>query len=154
MSNLARKQLFPPRRNLNNAKVPKLGVKEYSPLYDLPRPFDIIFSLPLDEFHLAKEGLGKMFIRRLFEDSVTVDSRAIFKQWNASYQATSVVSEIPRCSRNVSTGQLKGSELSVLIHSTFPHLVELMQEGTLDFWYHIWQEKQLLPALSQVSNHT
>lgn len=122
-------------RNLRSRQVAKKGIKNNSPMYSIPAPFDVVFSIPLDEFHLIKEGIAKVMIRRLFEDSNTEECRAIFEAWNGSYQATTVFSETPRCSRNISTGKLKGSEMTVLIHSTFPYLIEVMSQGRAPFWY-------------------
>ena len=96
--------------------------------------FNIIFDVVMDEFHLCKEGIAKLMLKRLFEDSQKSECKDIYNEWNNAYQATSVTSEIPRCSRNISTGKLKGSELTALIHSTFPFLLKVMQQGTYSYW--------------------
>lgn len=113
------------------------GVKGSTPLYRLPPGFDIIFSVPLDEFHLVKEGIAKLIVKRLFEDQSTMESRDIFDTWNAAYQNTAVLSEIPRCAHDISTGKLKGSEFTVLIHATFPYLVDVMRWRMLPLWYDV-----------------
>ena len=83
---------------------------------------------------MAKEGVGKLMVKRLLEDCTAAPNKRIYQAWNAAYQATSVFSETPRCSRKISTGKLKGSEMTVLIHGTFPHLIELMDQEAGDVW--------------------
>ena len=118
---------------MNDPTVDARGITGTTPLYRLAN-FNIIFDVVMDEFHLCKEGLAKLMLKRMFEDSTAVECRNIYHEWNNAYQATSVLSEIPRCARNISTGKLKGSELTVLIHSTFPFLIKVMQQGTYKYW--------------------
>ena len=110
------------------------GVKTDTPIYRLPEPFDVVHHIPPEEFHLLKEGLGKLLIKRMLEDSTAEDARTLFKAWNSEYQATAVFHETPRCSRTIATGQLKGSELGVLIFSAFPSLLKLMDDCVGPKW--------------------
>ena len=92
----------------------------------LPAPFDVVFHAPYEEFHLIKEGIGKLLIKRLFEDSKTKTSKAILLQWSSAYESMPVMSETPRCARKIHTGSLKGCELGVIIYSAFPVLVDIL----------------------------
>ena len=47
--------------------------------------------MPIEDLHLLKGGLTKAFIKRLFEDSKTVESRAILEKWSEFYESSSVV---------------------------------------------------------------
>ena len=101
----------------------------------LPPPFDVVFHAPYEEFHLVKEGVGKQIIKRLFEQSKTKASKAIHVKWSSAYEAMAVFTETPRCSRKIHTGSLKGCELGVVIYSTFPVLVDILQTPqTEDHW--------------------
>ena len=111
------------------------GVVTDTPLYRLPEPFDIIYHIPPEEFHLLKEGVGKLLIKRMLEDSKAADAKDLYKAWNKEYMATAVFHETPRSSRAISSAQMKGSELGVLIFSAFPCLLTLMGDLEGPKWY-------------------
>lgn len=103
-------------------------------MYEVPLPFDPIWHCPTEEFHLLKEGLTKMMVKRLFETRSTKESREVFQTWSTLYQGMCVFSETPRYTRNISTSKMKGCELGIIMYSAFPSLVELMVNRKDDFW--------------------
>ena len=121
-------------RSLHDRSFDHKGIVRYSPIYELPAPFNVMWNVPCEEFHLLREGVGKLLLKRLFEDSNTAVSRAIFAQLDAAYQACAVFSETPRCSRKITTAKLKGSELGFLINSAFPYLVKLLSGHAEPHW--------------------
>ena len=90
--------------------------------------------MPPEDFHLNKEGLAKMFIKRLMEETNTVESRAVLEEWNDAYGAAALVYELGRCTRKIATGGFKGSEFGVLLHSAFPCLIDIMSDKAGDHW--------------------
>ena len=106
----------------------------YTVLYELLEPFSIVWSLPPDEFHLVKEGLTKLIVKRLFEDSSTRTSKAIFTRWNMAYELCRVFTESARRTRKIATGSMKGSEFGVLVYSAFPVLVEILEDYEAGHW--------------------
>ncbi len=98
------------------------GIVEYSPLLDLEYPFDIIFDVPADEFHLCKEGLTKQMLVRIFKGTSQAATEVTAKL-NRFYMAMQTFSETPRRSRHVKyVNKFKGSELGVLLLSAMPAL--------------------------------
>ena len=114
-------------RNLHTGLVHLQGVNAYSPLNDVEAPFSIIWSLPLDPFHLIHEGLTKLMVSRLFEQCTAQENQNVLKAWNNAYSKVQVCSEMARRARNVDTGQMKGSELKTVLYVGFPMLLKLMQ---------------------------
>lgn len=110
------------------------GILNDTPLYDLPEPFDIVYSIPTESFHLLQVGIAKQIISRLFEDTSTAESRRIMLAWSTTYQTCAVFTETPRCSRKINTGRMNGSEMGVMVYSAFPSLVQLMKDRILDHW--------------------
>ena len=101
----------------------------------MPAPFSLVWSVPTEEFHLVKEGVGRLIVKRLFEQSKTAEAKEIHAQWSALYEASKVFSEIPRCTRKIATGSLKGAELGVIVYSAFPSLVRMLDNRRGDHWY-------------------
>ncbi len=99
-----------------------------SPLHDVGPPFSIIHSVPLEEFHLLKEGLTKKIMQRLFEQSSTVHSRAIFSLWSEVMIRTPVFSEMSRRSGKLTTGQMKGSEFGLILYTGFTALLDILKD--------------------------
>ena len=133
-------------RNIDQPGLALYGVKEYTPLYTIPRPFSVVWSVPVEQFHLLYEGLAKMFIVRLFIDSAPSESRDIFAEWN---QMTAVFSETPRRARKI-TGQMKGAEYAVMSFTAFPTLVLLMQDRDADYWF--VENSMLIPSFLNFSS--
>ena len=115
--------------------IEKLGVTHYTPLYDIVRPFSVLWHIPLEEFHLIKEGLAKMIVHRMFESCKTAESRDIYFDWNLAFVATKVCSEISRCTRGINSQKMKGAELGVVVLTGFPVLVDIMQARCQGSWY-------------------
>ena len=97
-------------------------------------PFNVIFHAPSDEFHLVKEGVGKMLIKRLFEDSRTVLTREIMSAWSTSYEGMLVFTETARYTRFIDTGAMKGNELGIVIYASFPVLVAILAQQESERW--------------------
>ena len=106
--------IFTFHRNLHNPNFNKQGVTAMSPLFRIPAPFHVMFSAPSDEFHLIKEGVGKLIIKRMLEDTNTVLTREIMMEWSTAFECMAVFSETPRYTRQISTGSMKGSELGIV----------------------------------------
>lgn len=102
------------------------GVIDDSPLYDVDPPFCITRSIPVEEFHLLKEGLTKSIMKRLFEDSCTVTSRAIFSEWQEVMERLAVFSEMSRRPGKLNTGNMKGSEFGLVLFAGFLPLIDVM----------------------------
>lgn len=109
-------------------------MQAYSPLIELPDPFHIVWSVPAEEFHLVKEGVGKAMLKRLFHDSKTRTASQLLADWSATFEQTQVFSETPRCARKIVITAMKGSELGILIMSGFPCLIDLMNAYSNDHW--------------------
>ena len=121
-------------RNLDDPTYPHKGVAEMSPLFKIPAPFDVIFHAPSDEFHLLKEGLTKMMIRRLLEDSNTMVTREIREEWSYYYEIMTVGSEMARCTKTINTASMKGNELGQVLYSAFPVLAQILDRHQSDRW--------------------
>ncbi len=108
----------------------------FSPLFDLICPFDIIWCLPLDPFHLLFEGIAKEMLKRLFSKRNTAVSREFFQKLSDVYKAMKVFSETPRRTVSVVLAMLKGHEYQTLVFSVFPVLLADIMDGETDgFWY-------------------
>ena len=108
----------------------------FSPLFDLICPFDIIWCLPLDPFHLLFEGIAKEMLKRLFSKRNTAVSRDFFQQLSDLYKAMKVFSETPRRTVSLVLSKLKGHEYQTLVFSVFPALLaDIMVSETENFWY-------------------
>ena len=110
------------------------GIVAYTPLYEVPAPFSVTWSLPAEEFHLIKEGVGRLMVKRMFEQTNTKEAKRIHSQWSAQFEAARVFSEIPRCTRTIDTGKLKGAELGLIVMGAFPSLVHLLEGRKADYW--------------------
>ena len=93
------------------------GVKADTPLYDLAG-FDIVWDLPIEEFHLLFEGLTKVMLDRMFVSSCTEKSRPIWKKLSTAYAEMAVFSETSRRTRPIMLHQFKGN--SYKISTKFP----------------------------------
>ena len=87
-----------------------------------------------EHFHLCLEGMTKMMIRRMFEDSKTNESKALLKRWDHDYMEMRVFHETPRATRNIETKKLKGSELGTVAYSAFPALIPLLRGRLRHHW--------------------
>ena len=85
-----------------------------------------MYSAPPDSFHLIKEGVGKMIIFRLFEQSDTKETRDILLEWSTAYESMKVFSETARCTRQIAVSGMKGNELGICIYAAFPLLVNIL----------------------------
>ncbi len=104
------------------------GITSRSPLLDLP-DFDIVYDVPLDEFHLIKEGIIKRLMGAMFLDSTHRDNRELLSRLSQCWERLRVFSENARRTDSLKVAQLKGSELGVLGYTVFPYLAsELMNE--------------------------
>ena len=92
-----------------------------SPLLDLESGLDIVWGLPLDEFHLVKEGLTKLMLSRMLWTTQHRESRDLHNKMNLAYRNMAVLSEMPRRTRSIQQ-HMKGSELGVIAMSLFPHV--------------------------------
>lgn len=110
------------------------GVVEKSPLLDIDGPFSLIDHMPPEPFHLVHEGLTKLMLKRLFEDSSTVESREILARWENGILDMYVFQETPRCTRRISTGQMKGSEYATIALSAFPALIPILRRRQKQHW--------------------
>ena len=91
-------------------------------------------------------------MKRLFEQSKTKESRSIHAAWSAQFEAAKVFSEIPRCSRSIDTGKMKGAELGLLVMGAYPSLVMLLHDRSGDHWSHAQRCIALLVFISRAYN--
>ena len=75
------------------------GILGYSPLLDIPG-FNIVEDVPLDEFHLIREGITKFMMMRMFKQSTTPEAVRLYRRINRVYITTQVFSQ---CSRRTRT---------------------------------------------------
>ncbi len=66
-----------------------------SPLLDLEYPFDIIHDVPVDEFHLLKEGIMKQICIRIFTGT-SVTAQEVKVAFDEVFPRMRVFSETPR----------------------------------------------------------
>ena len=100
----------------------------FSPLFDLQTPFDIVWGIPVDQFHLIFEGIVKEMLRRMFVARTTKVSRRFHRALSDMYRATRVFSETPRASRPLQLSSLKGNEYGVLTLSVMiPFAVKILK---------------------------
>lgn len=137
---------------MNNPNVESKGVTALSPLFRIPAPFNVIFHAPSDEFHLVKEGVGKMMIKRLFEDKRTVLTREILSRWSTSYEGLMVFSETARYTRLIDTGAMKGNELGIVIYASFPVLVSILAQQESERWEHVQRAVAVFTFLVRLYN--
>lgn len=123
----------------------KYGITGYSPLLDLPG-FNIVHDVPLDEFHLIKEGLVKMAVTRLFRANRAANE--VKKKFNRRYLKMRTFKDSPRRTRSLNNlpdfkgatnmctspsltvdkylilfpDQHAGTEYGILVFSAFPYL--------------------------------
>ena len=92
---------------------------EDTPLLDVPG-FDIVYDIPLEEFHLIKEGLTKKMLQRMGFFALNIDARRdkrvgtnyarqVLGKLNNAYCAMSVFSETSRRPRPLKLNQFKGT---------------------------------------------
>ena len=86
----------------------RMGVKRDTPLIDL-NGFDIIWSVPIEEFHLIKEGISKLMLERMFTGTAESVVRT-FKKLSAMYSGMAVFSETSRRPREIKLKQFKGKQ--------------------------------------------
>ena len=110
------------------------GITGNTPLYRVPPPFSVIWDIPTEEFHLCKEGITKLLVKRLLEDSKAKTAKKIKAEWSEIYENTRVFSETARRTRQISTSQMKGSEFGVLLFSAFPSLVVILERYKTGHW--------------------
>ena len=101
---------------------------------DLPEPFCPVTHMAPESFHLVFEGLTKLKIKRLFEDSNTIESGQVLDEWQFAIQDMFVFSETPRTTTEVKTGEMKGSEFGTIALSAFPALLTIMKGRRRQHW--------------------
>ena len=106
----------------------RFGITCRSPLLDLPN-FDIIYDVPLDEFHLIKEGIIRRMLSAMFVDTTHRDSKEILRRLSRCWEVLKVFSESARRTDKLRIPQLKGSELGVMGYTVFPHLAMNLMSG-------------------------
>ena len=140
-----------------------MGVVEYTPLLDL-EGFDVVWNLPLEEFHLIKEGLTKKMLQRMGFFTINIDAprkrraeknttREIMELFNKAYCTMAVFSETSRRPRPLKLHQFKGalclrfatrsflnrfltgSEFGTLTLSCFPSLFADFIKHKSSKWY-------------------
>ncbi len=105
------------------------GITAFSPLFDLQSPFDIVWGLPVDQFHLIFEGIVKEMLRRMFVARDTKESRRFHRGLSNLYRSTRVFSETARASRSLQLSSLKGNEYGVLTLSVMiPFAVKILKD--------------------------
>ncbi len=87
----------------------------YTPLLDLQYPFDIVHDVPVDDFHLFKEGITKKIAVRIFKGT-SAAAKEVTRAFDELFVRMRVFSESPRRTRSVNdVKKFKGkiSEVSV-----------------------------------------
>lgn len=110
------------------------GIVDFSPLLDLNTPFDIIWDMPAESFHLILEGLTKQMLIRMFASRNTKYSRHLLVTLSGAYKTLKVFSETARWGRSIVLSQLKGSELGVFTFSLLPAFAVDMIDSDERFW--------------------
>ncbi len=86
----------------------KYGIVDYSPLMDLRQEFDIVMDIPLEEFHLIKEGLTKAMFNRVLQGQSRA-AKEVQEKFTEALDKVRVFSELPRRSRSLDQlGHFKG----------------------------------------------
>ena len=109
------------------------GIKEFSPLLDLPG-FDIIHDLPADGFHLLFEGICKQMMARLL-DNKAQDSALLLRKFGSMWRSTKVFSEHSRRTGYVQLSLMKGSEFGLI---TLVHLPSFAEDTLSDKMGETW----------------
>ncbi len=105
------------------------GITLFSPLFDLLTPFDIVWGLPVDQFHLIFEGIVKEMFRRMFTARSTKVSRRFHRALSDLYRATRVFTETPRPTKALVLSTLKGHEYGVLTFSVLiPFCIQILRD--------------------------
>ena len=102
-------------------------------MHDVPN-FSVMWNLPTESFHLCQEGVTKMVVRRLLEETTNRVAVAIFADWGGKYEVMKVFSESSRRTRRIKTADLKGSEFGLLLYTAFPVLVEILEDHPDGHW--------------------
>ena len=76
------------------------GILGCSPLLDVPG-FDIINDMPLDEFHLLREGATKLMMERIFKLNSSDYAKEVFSRVNRAYTKMRVFGQSPRRTRTL-----------------------------------------------------
>ena len=93
-------------------------MKHDTPLFDL-NDFDVIWDVPIEEFHLCKEGITKLMMDRMFNSAAEATVR-LLGQFSRMYCRLQVFSETSRRTREIKLKQLKGSSnLLVFRHVSY-----------------------------------
>lgn len=145
------------RDEVPTSEARQKGVLQYSPLLDLAYPFDLVQDVPLEEFHLLKEGITKKVLADIFQ-SKSRHSASILEKFNRDYMKMRVFSQMSRRSRSLlhfsefkGTSQiinrrvrvtvlmpwaLAGSEMGQLLFSALPMLFKFtMAREEHELWY-------------------
>ena len=83
---------------------------------------------------MCKEGISKLLVKRLFEDSKAKTAKKIMAEWSEIYENTRVFSETARRTRKINTGQMKGREFVVILFAAFPSLVVILERYKTGLW--------------------
>ncbi len=88
------------------------GITGYSPLLDLNMDFNIVDDVPIDEFHIIKEGLVKQALTRLFLKNAV--SQDVLKAFNSKYMKMRTFKDFTRRTRTLQQmPDFKGSYLLI-----------------------------------------
>lgn len=110
------------------------GVVDYSPLFDLRQPFDLVWQTPPELFHLMDEGLTKLMLGRLLFQRDSAESRDTVNRLQMIYSNIRVFSETPRRSRTLLFSKLKGAEFHLLTLSVLPLIATECIKSDKDEW--------------------
>ncbi len=147
--------VFYVRKIRNNRPVSRKGIRCYSPLLDLEPRLDIVKDIPIEEFHLLKEGLTKHMITRITKGH-SVTAREITSTFQAHYIRTKVFSESPRRPRRfnhiskfkglsvcleitqnllINVSKFLGNEYGLIMFTALPCLISQCFPAQInDFW--------------------
>ncbi len=110
--------------HLDGDEQTRQGIIYYTPILDLHEPFDIVWDMPPEQFHLIYEGITKQILQRMFDTSSTVHSRQLLYTLDETYSSLQVFTETPRKPRKICVLRMKGSEFATLAMSVFPVLIK------------------------------
>ena len=83
---------------------------------------------------MCKEGMTKLIVSRLFEQTKAATAKRIFAEWSEVYENTRVFTETARRSRKITTKNMKGSEFGVLLFAAFPSLILQLEDYQTGIW--------------------
>lgn len=95
------KWLYRSRSHLRDGPDTRKGIQTYTPLVDLRQPFDLVKDIPLDEFHLVREGMTKLMLLRMF-DNQQRQAQQVSEVFDGALADMKVLTEMPRRTRGLS----------------------------------------------------